>query len=416
MPVDVGQGSVDVRVDQRFRSIPLIGILLSRSLAFAGGAIIQLAMMWWVLQVHGSPILLSVLAICMFLPMNIGIIGSGLLVGRFGARRLLLFSKLAALLGAITCTTMLAVDLLTIETLLVLSVLTYGAMAPSITADISRVPVLTQFAGWRIATFHAANYTVMISARLVGFGFAGVLVDRFGQAATVGLATVFVAGSLAVTAASFPRDSSRRKGSLTLSAWLTLTQRVVAHEAMSRISLLTVIGVALLMAIWATQVEVLLPLTVNMSHLPATVLSAALAVCALASMMGAATYRFVGERIGITRLARRLVWVFPLTLMLAASRGRLDVIAPSTAVCAATGAFLANGVVTTLQREMPTSLQAQMIGLWRSLSMLSTAMALLVVGALASISPSAATWTLSAVSLVVAVAVSGRWPSRNTSR
>lgn len=385
-------------------SLPLGGILVSDVLAFSGGATIQLSMIWWVLEVYGSPVLLSALSICMFGPLIVGVTISGLIVGRFGARRLLILSKAAASLGSIACAGILASGLMSIEILLALAVLTYGAIAPSLTADLSRVAAFAQFAGWRLATFHTASLGVLVSARLVGFALAGILVDRIGEAATVGLASVLLIASLVVTIVSFPRDRPVRGAAISVSAWNSLTRRILASEAFRRVGILTVTSAALLIAVGLAMIEVIVPSVAHVGQYSSTVLSVALSACAFANIVGAALYRLTEGRLSIARAWFTLPWLLSLALATAAFDGRLVLVVSATAVCAAAGAYLATGLVSTLQKQISNSLQAQFFGLWQTLVMSTAVLVIALVGVASSLSLWLAIWTLVAFALAVALA------------
>jgi MFS family permease len=387
------------------RSIPLLGMLLSNAFAFVGSAMLQLTVVWWVLETYNSPILLSILAVIIYLPVNVGVIVSGLLVGRFGARRLLLVSGLAAVLGTVACSVMLAGSVLTFEALAALAFVTYVAIAPAMTAYASRIRVMAQFSGWRISTVHAAGRPMMLVARLAGLSLAGLLVERVGDAVTAAFAAFLLACGLLVIFVSFPRDRPGRKDSFTISAWLTLTKKVLTHERFKEIGLVTVAGLALLTAVLAALFEVVFPLTVSTNQLPVTLLSTVLAAGAIASVIGGVGYRAIDGRIGFLRLPVLLSWVFPLALVVAAANGRLVVVAASVAACAAVGTFLLTGLAATMQKQMPNSLQAQMVGLAQALIFSTSAVAIFVTGATGSISLAFAISTLCLISLFVSIAI-----------
>jgi len=163
-------------------------------------------MVWWVLSQGVSGPTVSLLVLCIFLPLNIGVLLTGVAVDRFGSRRLLIVSKLIATCGALACFLLLATNAMTLVILAILAIVTYGAMSPSISADISRVPAITKLAGRRLESFHAANGIVMVAGQMIGLIGAGLLWDATGPAAAVGLGTLLVLISTAFTWFGFPRD------------------------------------------------------------------------------------------------------------------------------------------------------------------------------------------------------------------
>jgi len=277
-------------------------------------------MVWWVLSQGVSGPTVSLLVLCIFLPLNIGVLLTGVAVDRFGSRRLLIVSKLIATCGALACFLLLATNAMTLVILAILAIVTYGAMSPSISADISRVPAITKLAGRRLESFHAANGIVMVAGQMIGLIGAGLLWDATGPAAAVGL-----------------------------------------------INLQSVFVTAAIIATAQGCIEVAFPIAVAAAGLPAKVLSMALVLAVITGVAATVLAERFYSRVQLTTAllftALTLLGILLISSIWPGITGFYIAVGATSAAAAAAGTF----TITALQERMPISLQAQAIGLWEFL-------------------------------------------------
>lgn len=343
----------------------LASILASDFFGTIAGSLVHLTMVWWVLEQGVSGPTVSLLVLCIFLPLNIGVLLTGVAVERFGARKLLLASKLIATFGAALCFTLLIYDKMTLTILGVLAVAIYGAMAPSVSADISRVPAIAKLANRRLETFHAINGIVMVTGQILGFWAAGLLWDIIGPPAAVGLGVAFVLTSTGLTWIGFPRDRMRPPSPLQMLEQVKeLIRSVLQNLVGPNVNLSTVLVTAAVIATSQACIEVALPIAVAAAGLQASALSWALFLAVVTSVIASIVAEITYARI---RLAPALLVIsMVLLVFLIVSAAIADITGFYLAVVVTSGAAAAAGtfMITALQQRMPVSLQAQAIGLW----------------------------------------------------
>jgi len=141
-------------------------------------------MIWWVLAQAVPDRVVGLMVLAIFVPFNLGVLLSGVAVMRFGSRKLLIFSKLIALGGGMSCGILLASGTMT---------------------------ALTRLAKRGLAGFHALNGTVLVIAQLIGFGIAALMAEHMRPEFPVSLGGVLLALSAGLTWAFFPRDRPQRQ-------------------------------------------------------------------------------------------------------------------------------------------------------------------------------------------------------------
>lgn len=359
----------------------LLSILTADFFGALAGALVHLTMVWWVLSQGVSGPMVSLLVLCIFLPLNIGVLLTGVAVDRYGSRTLLIVSKLLATCGAMACFLLLATSTMTLPILALLAILTYGAMAPSIAADIARVPALAKLAGRRLESFHAANGIVLVLGQMAGLIGAGYLWDAVGPAAAVGLGVLLVLVSTAFTWIGFPRDRVGPRSPLSAYAQIKSLSRAVLDKLDGpKVDLPAVFVTAAIIATAQGCIEVAFPIAVAAAGLPATALSFALVLAVVTGVIATIVAEQTYAKI---RLSPALLFV---TLTL------LGVLLAASALPGMTGFYIAVGAtsaaawsagtytVTALQERMPVSLQAQAIGLWEFLVLSVGSITILLTG------------------------------------
>lgn len=381
----------------------LFWILAADFVGALASALVHLTMIWWVLSQDVSDQVIGLMVLAIFLPLNLGVLISGIAVGRFGSRRLLVFSKGVAVGGVLACWALLAAGWMTLPLLACVAAVTYAAMGPSVAADIARVPALTRLAGRRIAAFHAANGIVMVLGQVSGLLLAGWLAERTSPATAVAFGSGLVAISAAITWATFPRDRIRPEPSATiLRKFKDLSAGVLSHLKGSDVTLYAVLIAAAIVAVAEGVTEVVLPLSFRALNLPPGALATAYSVGVLGSILGAVGAQAVH---GSVRLDSALAAIAVATTILLGLSMIIDLqFGVMLGVGVTSAAAWAAGTLTvaSLQDKMPVSLQAQAVSLWQTLILATGALSIFVTGQIGPIG-FAVLFTVSVLTTVAAV-------------
>ncbi len=388
----------------------LFSILLADFFGAFAGALVHLTMVWWVLSQGISGPTVSMLVLCIFLPLNIGVLLTGVAVDRFGSRRLLIVSKMLATCGAFVCFILLATDWMTLTILGLIAIFTYGAMAPSIAADMARVPAITKLAGRRLESFHAANGIIMVLGQMSGLVVAGYLWDAVGPAAAVGLGVIFVVFSTAFTWIGFPRDRLGPRSPLSAKAqMIALSRSVIEKIDGPNLNKSSIWVTAAIIATAQGCIEVAFPIAVAAAGLPATALSLALVLAVITGVAATVIADIIYSRI---RLAPALLIIaLALLACLIIASAWPNIIGFYIAVGATSAAASAAGTITitALQERMPVSLQAQAIGLWEFLVLSIGSVTILFTGFTGS-------YSLYFITAIALISAFGAYWSNNLSR
>lgn len=389
----------------------LLSILSADFFGAMAGALVHLTMVWWVLEQGVSGPVVSVLVLCIFLPLNIGVLLTGVAVNRFGSRRLLIVSKLLATCGALACFTLLLTQTMTLPILALVAVLTYGAMAPSVAADIARVPALTKLARRRLETFHAANGIVMVIGQMLGLWAAGLLWDASGPATAVGIGIVMVLISTALTWLGFPRDrlAPTRPTTSVFKEIKSLSASVFDKLDSAKIDVPLILVTAAIIATAQGCIEVAFPIAVAAAGLPASALSMALILAVVtgvaATVVAEMTYARIALSTALLIIAAALFSVLSLSIYAQGLTGFYIAVGATSAAASAAGTY----TITSLQERMPVSLQAQAIGLWEFLTLSLGSLTILATGFVSS-------WSLTFIALIAASSLLGALWQRRRAR
>jgi len=366
---------------------PLFGILASDFFGSIAGAVVHLTMIWWVLSQDVPDRIVGLMVLSIFIPLNLGVMLSGVAVVRFGARRLLLFSKLIAMAAAAACYLFMLTQTMTLPILALVATITYGAMGPSVSADIARVPALVRLADRRLVSFHTINGITLVLGQVIGLVLASMFAEQDASTMAIGLGVVFVGLSTAFTWAYFPRDRVRPMiGSTTFQQIRDMTRGVLAQLNGKEISLTAVLVTVGILAISEGYVEVVLPLAFRNAELPPTALSNAYILSIAAGVGATVVAQFIYGRVGLMKClaltGAALLAVLTVAAMLGSVFGVLCAVFVTSAAASAMGMM----TVTTLQENMPVSLQAQSIALWQTLALSTGALTILITGQVGSFS------------------------------
>ncbi|TVP72276.1 MAG: MFS transporter [Rhodobacteraceae bacterium] len=378
----------------------LAGILAADFFGAIGASMVFLTMVWWVLQQGTSDLVFGLMMLSIILPLNLGVLISGPIVARIGARRLLILSKLCALIGASLCLTLLALDLLTLPLLAMIAAGTYMSLGPSVTADLSRAPAIARLAGRRLIDFNAANGLVMLIGSVAGFWLAGQLNDRGLAVTSLRVAVAFVVLSVFWTWLSFPRDRLQAAFAGSANAHLMFLVRKVLIEANRKTIIRnTAICAALLLAVSDVYEDIVAPLKIRELAYLSSALSYALIASLLASAVVTVLAPMLHERVALQKIFAACAFGALLSMGLHLLEVTLWVLIPVIFITTISAGVTATLGFTIMQERMPQSLQAQAIGLWQSMTMSLGSMAILVGGLLGT----EAVWFIAALALLVAL-------------
>lgn len=359
----------------------LIGIMVSDFFVSIAGTIVYLTMVWWVLAEGASELGVTLLVLSIFVPLNAGVIVSGVAVAKYGARRLLLMSKALALVGAILCYVLLVTDTMTLWSLALIAIFVYGSMGPSTSADVARAPALTRLAKRRLAGFHAANGIVVVLGNVIGLVLGGYLAEGPGSATAIASSALLVALSLTVTFASFPRDrilpiqqASNREH------LFALTRSVVHRLDGKQISMGSVLVTVALITVAEGFSEVLLPISLRISELPPTALSNALVISVVGSVIAYVVAQAIHGKVNLESTLALTGVVLSAILIVAIYLGGWNAVVISMVAATTVANATAMLVFTSIQLRMPASLQAQAASLWHSTVLTASASVIFITG------------------------------------
>ncbi|MFK7856675.1 MAG: MFS transporter [Granulosicoccus sp.] len=359
----------------------LIGIMVSDFFNSIAGTMVYLTMLWWVLAQGASELGVTLLVLCIYVPLNAGVIFSGVAVARFGARRLLLVSKALAVVGAAACYTLLAADLMTLWVLALLAVFVYGSMGPSQTADVSRAPALIRLSKRKLASFNAANGIAVVLGSVIGLTWGGFLSEASESATAIAISMLLVTLSFGVTFASFPRDRvlpNYERSSV--KHLMVLTRSVMDRLDNKSIGLGSILITAALITVSEGIGEVLLPIELRASELSPTALSDALVYVVVGSVIAYVVAQAIHGKVNLDVTLVLTGAVLSIILVIGTYYGGW--IALTIGAVAATSVASATALLafTSIQLHMPASLQAQAAGLWHSLVLTSSALVIFLTG------------------------------------
>lgn len=359
----------------------LIGLLLSDFLVSVAGTIVYLTMVWWVLDQGASELSVTLLVLSIFVPLNAGVIVSGVAVAKFGARRLLLISKALALLGAIMCFVLLATKTMTLLLLALIAIFVYGSMGPSMTADVSRAPAMVRLARRKLASFNAANGIVMVVGGVFGLTLGGYLSEGEDAPIALAISALLVGLSLVVTYASFPRDRIVQNSPTSSYGHLKLLTREVLNRLNGKVIGIGSVAVAIgLITVAEGFAEVVLPISLRNFDLPPTAMSNALALAVVGSVLAYLYAQAIHEKV---KLDIALAWAgvfLCIALGIAATMGGWTAIVIGVVVTAAVADAAAMLAFTSIQEAMPPSLQAQAASLWYSAVLTASTVVIFLTG------------------------------------
>lgn len=162
------------------RSLPFHRVLGAEFISSIGSQMTTLALPWFVLMTSGSPARMGLVFLVQILPVPLLSMPAGLVVARFGARRVTIIGDLCSAALIATVPALYSMDMLPLWALLIIVAL-LGCVASSYLP--AQRMLLTDTIGSDEGLVTAGNAlfeTATSTARLIGPAVAGLLIARFG--------------------------------------------------------------------------------------------------------------------------------------------------------------------------------------------------------------------------------------------
>jgi MFS family permease len=180
---------------------PLYALYAADAISFAGNAVAQIAIPWYVLTTTGSAMLTALVVFFNFLPIVLAAFFGGVVVDRLGFRRASVVADLASSVAVAAIPLLDAT--IGIEIWQLMALVFAGALldAPGATARAALFPDVVELAGVRMERASGMRSGIQQGAQLLGAPLGGVLVAAFGATAALWLdAASFVVSAVLVIA------------------------------------------------------------------------------------------------------------------------------------------------------------------------------------------------------------------------
>lgn len=358
---------------------PLYGLLLATIVGLIGRQLSVVALPWFVLSTTGSASKAGLVGFAVFLPgLIVGIFG-GVLVDRFGYKRVSVTSDAVCALATVLIPLLYVTIGLSFWQLLVLVFFSSLLDVPAVTARRSMIPELADLAGMPIERVNALFESLQNLSLLVGTPLAGLLVAWLHaenvlwlDAAASAISAIIVL--LVVPAAVFAKTQFESRG--------YLADVLDGLRFIRRDQVLWPMAIVLAMsnAISVSIVGIILPVYVMDRFGSAASLGLMIAALGLGAFLGATLYGAVAGQ-----LSRRVIWFSAYLLM--PLEFWVFVISPSVAMIIA--AFLVAGfvagplnplMVTIRHERSPAQLRGRVFSTYSAIAMAVQPLGILVAG------------------------------------
>lgn len=358
---------------------PLYGLLLATIVGLIGRQLSVVALPWFVLITTGSASKAGLVGFAVFLPgLIVGIFG-GVLVDRFGYKRVSVMADAVCALATVLIPLLYVTIGLSFWQLLVLVFFSSLLDIPALTARRSMIPELANLAGMPIERVNALFESLQNLSLLLGTPLAGLLVAWLHaenvlwlDAAASALSAVIVL--LVVPAAMFARPHFESRGYLAdVLDGLTFIRRDEVLWPM-------VVVLAVSNAISVSISGILLPVYVMDRFGSAASLGVMIAALGAGAFVGATLYGAVAGRV-----SRKVIWFSAYLLM--PLEFWVFLVSPSVAVIIA--AFLVSGfvagplnplMVTIRHERSPGGLRGRVFSTYSAIAMAAQPIGILLAG------------------------------------
>jgi MFS family permease len=276
------------------RRTPLFALLAADAVSITGNTLTLIAVPWFVLQTTGSAAKTGLTGFFVTLPVVLSASLGGVLVDRYGFRRMSVVSDLAS--GA----AVLMIPLLYLTTGLefwqLLALVFRGALldAPGQTARSSLIPDLAADAGMRLERATSAQDGVSRGARMIAGPLAGLLIAWVGPSMVLVVDAATFAVSAVLVAALVPRtahDRSRHE------SYLGSLREGLAYIRRDRLILAIVVMVMATNMLDMASFAVLLPVYADRILGSPVLLGAIFGVFGVGALTGTIVFGALGHRL-----------------------------------------------------------------------------------------------------------------------
>lgn len=358
------------------RTLPLLGLFSSGTLALLGNAIATVALPWFVLTLTGSPFMTGVATAAGLTALIIGAFFGGSLIDRYGPR------NIAVIAGLVSAATVAAVPMLHQAGFLTLSVLigliALGALfdGPGMTAEESRLPELARLARVKLEKATSVDSLIEGMTSLVGPLVAGLTIAFVGMQNTLWLTALCSLAGAVIVGLSLPgRRPSRRKGqseSVFAGVALLLTDPLLRP---------LLIFATAFVAVAAALGSIVMPAFFLSNGKAALDLGLFLSVLGGAGMLGTMAFAVWGERFSQRSLFLMGCAAQAVAFLILAFHSSPVVLWLAAALAGLAGGPIGPIANTALLRRIPLALRGRALGTASSLVLIATPAAMLIAGA-----------------------------------
>jgi MFS family permease len=186
------------------RRAPLFALLGANAISLVGTMLTMVALPWFVLETTGSAAMTGLAGFFVALPGFIAGIFGGVLVDRFGYKRM---SVVADLISGVAITLVpLLHHTVGLAFWQLFALIFLGGLLeiPGVTARRAMLPELARMAGWRLERVNSSFEAIQYIALLLGPPFAGILIAWLGASDVLWIDAATFAVSAAIVTAAIP--------------------------------------------------------------------------------------------------------------------------------------------------------------------------------------------------------------------
>ncbi len=267
---------------RRMARARIVAMIAAGALSNFAEGLGALALLWWVLAAGGGATAVGVLAAVSLGVLVLSMLAGGVIVDRFGARRVaILATGVSALLFAVLAGLVASDSALWLVFIVVaIAVLPDG---PGATAFDVRLPVLARLARWPLARINAADDVIDGAAAIAGAPAAGLIIAVSTPAAALWIAFAIGMAAAVLAILTLPRDSRRRSRSISLGPALGWLREAAQVRTL-------VIASAIIVAAFQAVEDVVLPIMLTARGAAPDALGLVFASAGAGGLAGAVAY------------------------------------------------------------------------------------------------------------------------------
>lgn|GEM_PF-1790798 len=278
--------------------------------AFAGGVLsmfvfgmLTMAVPWLLITSGHSVAWAGLASFVIQLPIAVGMTLGGYFGDAFGPRRIVIGGGILAILSLASATMVAGSAHPTLIVVTGLLAMANLAGSAGDMAQESRLPEMARLARWPLARANAVMDIAQYGGMASGGSLSVMLIDDFGLATTLGIATMICVLVTAIDVACFPRFARRIQAEDTEAG-----PGFFVHWKDRRLALLIVLAV-LLVGAFAALDDIVVPALATQAQLPGGYVARFLLVAAIASTLSTSLYAWRGHRWPIYAALLVYLWV-----------------------------------------------------------------------------------------------------------